>query len=78
MSTSIKLPPEAGRLIEGLRDTGYTFETAVADIIDNSVAADAGNIHITVDMDWDGSIRLMIADDGSGMNHEELMNALSL
>jgi hypothetical protein len=31
--------PDASRLIFGLRDTGYNFRTASADIIDNSIAA---------------------------------------
>jgi len=33
--------PDASRLIFGLRDTGYNFLTAAADIIDNSIAANA-------------------------------------
>ncbi len=37
----IMLPPDPARVMEGLRDTGYDFNTAVADIIDNSIAAKA-------------------------------------
>ena len=33
--------PRASVLIEGMRDIGYTLETALADIIDNSIAAGA-------------------------------------
>lgn len=33
--------PDAPRLIFGLRDTGYNVKAAVADIIDNSIAAHA-------------------------------------
>ena len=36
---SIESIPNPGRTIEGLRDTGYNFETAVADLVDNSIAA---------------------------------------
>ena len=44
-------PPDPGRVIEGLRDTGYDFNTALADIIDNSIAANATNVNILVTMD---------------------------
>ena len=37
----LELLPDAARTIEGLRDTGYDFLTAMADIIDNSIAAEA-------------------------------------
>lgn len=30
--------PSADTLIEGLRSIGYSFQTAVADVIDNSIA----------------------------------------
>ncbi len=33
----IELPPDPERVIVGLRDTGYEFDTAVADIVDNSL-----------------------------------------
>ena len=38
--------PDAHRLIFGLRDTGYNVKTAVADIIDNSIAAKADKINV--------------------------------
>ena len=34
--------PEADSMIETFRAIGYTLETAVADIIDNSITAKAG------------------------------------
>lgn len=43
---TLSLLPKASSLIESLRDIGYTFETAVADIIDNSITANAKNIKI--------------------------------
>ena len=36
-------------MIIGLRDTGYDFYTAAADIIDNSITANASNINIRID-----------------------------
>ena len=38
----IKIPP-AKSLIFGLRSIGYNFSTALADIIDNSISAEAKN-----------------------------------
>ena len=47
-------PPDAPRLIFGLRDTGYNFNTAAADIIDNSIAANADEINVRIEMATDG------------------------
>lgn len=71
-----ELPPDPARTIEGLRDTGYDFKTAVADIIDNSIAADAHTIAVTINMDYRGTVRVSVADDGDGMNKPELRNAM--
>jgi len=46
--------PDASRLIFGLRDTGYNFRTAAADIIDNSIAANADEVHVSISMTADG------------------------
>lgn len=71
-----KVIPEPSRLLEGLRDTGYDFNTAVADIIDNSIAANAENIIISVSLTYDQGIRLSVADDGIGMDRQGLINAM--
>lgn len=72
----VEIPPAPRRLIEGLRDTGYSFETAIADIVDNSIMAEADKIEIRVDQDPAGDIIVLIIDDGIGMNEEELENAI--
>jgi hypothetical protein len=67
--------PSASRLTESLRDIGYDFPAAVADIVDNSVAADARNVE--VDIEFDGAYsRVFIADDGRGMTPAALTEAL--
>lgn len=71
------LPPNPSRLIEGLRDTGYEFNTALADVIDNSVDAGATTIAVRIDMDSDGDIVVSVADNGSGMNREGLLNGMT-
>jgi len=67
--------PEASSMIETFRAIGYNIETAVADIIDNSISANAKNIWIN--FDWKGANTwLSIKDDGSGMNNDELIQAM--
>ena len=73
---SIESIPNPGRTIEGLRDTGYNFETAVADLVDNSVAAGATKVSVEVVQDYRGSVRLSIADNGSGMDRTGLIHAM--
>jgi hypothetical protein len=72
----IELPPDPERVIVGLRDTGYEFNTAVADIVDNSIAANATRVNLLLAADMRGNIRLMIADNGDGMDRKGLINAM--
>lgn len=72
----LEVPPDPERIIEGLRDTGYEFNTAMADVIDNSIAAGAGNIDITIAMDFSGAVAVSVADDGCGMDRDGLVNAM--
>ena len=67
--------PSASRLIKSLRDVGYDFLTAVADIIDNSIQANATEIDIR--MEFNGSSSwFLVADNGKGMSPEELTEAM--
>ncbi len=70
------LPPDPERVMEGLRDTGYSFNTAIADIIDNSIAAYATKIDITIDLNPRGEVKVYIADNGTGMDEAGLHNAM--
>lgn len=72
----IMLPPDPARVMEGLRDTGYDFNTAVADIIDNSIAANASKVNILLQMDPGGDVFVYIADNGCGMDFDGLKNAM--
>ena len=68
--------PDAPRLIFGLRDTGYDVKTAAADIIDNSIAADADCINVQVDLHEDGRKLVYFGDDGFGMDPTTLHKAM--
>lgn len=72
----IILEPDPARVMEGLRDTGYDFNTAMADIVDNSIAASATVIKVKVDLNPHGDINVYVADNGCGMNLEGLKNAM--
>ncbi|GIG91119.1 ATP-binding protein [Plantactinospora endophytica] len=67
--------PSAARLTGSLRDIGYDFPTAVADVVDNSVAAGATRVEILIEYDGTDS-RVFIADDGGGMSPPALLEAL--
>lgn len=65
--------PSASRLATSLRDIGYDFVTAVADIVDNSIAAGAARVDLRFESDQP---RLFIVDDGAGMSANALNEAL--
>ncbi len=67
--------PYARAMIESFRSIGYNLSTAVADIIDNSIAAGAKNVWI--DFAWkEENTSLVITDDGRGMKEKELVKAM--
>ncbi len=67
--------PSASMLVESLRDIGYSLETALADIIDNSITAQAENIELFADIS-DADHRIGIVDDGTGMSEQVLHDAM--
>lgn len=75
-SVAIVAPPDPARTMEGLRDTGYEFNTAVADLVDNSIAAHATVVDIQLVQDAHGHVRLAIADNGDGMDRDGLISAM--
>ena len=67
--------PHAASLIQSLRDIGYTSETALADIIDNSITAGARRIELLSETNA-SEPALAVLDDGCGMNLDELIEAM--
>ena len=70
-----ELIPSARRLISSLRDLGYDFPAAVADIVDNSIEAGATRVGIDVRGDGDESW-VRICDNGAGMKPAQVREAL--
>ena len=75
MSVKIENAPSPSVLMKSMRSIGYTFETALADIIDNSISAGAKNIYISVPIN-DKDVYISILDDGNGMSRDDLFNAM--
>ena len=73
MSSFYELVPDASNLIESQRSVGYTFETAIADIVDNSVSANATRIDINFN---NQQKYVSILDNGYGMSKIELLQAM--
>jgi len=64
-------------LIESVRSFGYDLNTAIADIVDNSITANATEIR--VHLEWNnGEPFVSITDDGEGMNDVELSRNIVL
>jgi len=64
-------------MIEALRGLGYSTATALADIIDNSIAAHAR--HINLQFTWNGEkSTITVLDDGYGMDENSLERAMRL
>lgn len=72
-----KNPPNAAKLISSLRHSGYDNYTAIEDLIDNSIDADAKMIRVIAE-NKNGVPRIMIFDNGTGMDAEVLDEALKL
>jgi hypothetical protein len=76
-----KIEPNASSILGSLRSIGYDLKTALADIIDNSISANAQNIEIINNdlkeensrLDW-----LAIVDNGFGMTMEKMVEAFTL
>lgn len=75
MPNYIENTPEAGKLMGSMRSMGYTFKSAIADIIDNSISAGSRVIHLFFPVEA-SSCYVAILDDGVGMNKEELFLAM--
>lgn len=72
---TIDIGPSAHALIDSLRGLGYSPETALADLIDNSISA--GAKAISIDVEWnDGTPVVALLDDGVGMSAVRLRQAL--
>ncbi|WP_420886121.1 ATP-binding protein [Candidatus Contendibacter odensensis] len=77
MTRSRHAPPKASAMLEALRGLGYSTATALADVIDNSIAARAATVHLH--FVWaESASAIHILDDGVGMDASGLDRAMRL
>jgi len=67
--------PSAARLTDSLRDIGYDFSSAIADLVDNSITAEATEVNVVIEFDGEAS-RVFISDNGRGMTVNGLTEAM--
>lgn len=79
------IPLDPIRVLQGLARIGYTPESAICDIIDNSVRAKAKNIYLLIEREQqvadsrrNNVKEYIIIDDGIGMSKEDILNAVKL
>lgn len=63
--------PNPEFLIKSIAEQGYSLETSLADLVDNSITANAKKVEILTRTDKE-PFMLFVADDGNGMDKESL------
>jgi anti-sigma regulatory factor (Ser/Thr protein kinase) len=71
----VEVLPSAGRLMTSLRDIGYDLGSAIADLIDNAIDANANRVAIDVVADGPDSW-IRVSDDGVGMSPARVDEAM--
>lgn len=75
MAELMRNEPTANVLMNSMRSMGYTFESAIADVIDNSISAKCHEIRLKFPIDPQDCY-VAICDDGEGMSKNELFDAM--
>ncbi len=73
---SVELPPDP-RSLEAL-GRNHTLEAAVAELVDNSIDAHAGYVLIRFVRDGGRLLRLVVVDDGAGMDDSRIDVAMTI
>lgn len=79
LQNGVELAPNPSRLVRILAAVGHTMPSAVADLVDNAISADATDIAITFGRPDGGHGRWMsITDNGTGMTPAKLAEAMRI
>jgi len=76
MPKLVKRIPKAKKTQAALRNLGYDFNASVADLIDNSIAANATTIELYF-FRKNGGYKLFVLDNGCGMDRKQLSEAIT-
>lgn len=71
-----KVPADPARIFGGLRSIGYKFEQAIADLVDNSINAEASSVLIRIMTDGEKFSAIAIVDNGKGMDDGAIKEAM--
>ena len=63
--------PNPEYLIKSIAEQGYSLETSLADLMDNSISAEADKVEVLIDTESE-PFKLFLADNGKGMSELEL------
>ena len=72
------LEPRVDAFISSLRSIGYTLNTAMADVIDNAISAQATTINLYFEAISGDDASFACIDNGCGMNADEMRDAMRL
>ena len=70
--------PNAARTLTGLANQGYIPQTAIADLVDNSISDNASKIEIRFTEEFGGNYVVSIGDNGEGMDESTLEAAMQI
>ena len=73
-SVGLEHPPVASILMQSLRSVGYSTAAALADLVDNSITANAKTVRISVAVEPESFVA--VTDDGTGMDEATLIAAM--
>lgn len=76
MSTEKRITPRANFLMGSMRSIGYTFESAISDVIDNSISAHSKSVHLYFPENPLKELAVGILDNGEGMADDALFEAM--
>jgi len=75
---TVECDPDIANFTKSFKSIGYNHYSAVLDLIDNAVSADATEIWVDYTEEKRGIYRTVIADNGRGMERNELIEAMRI
>jgi len=72
----VRVPPNARRVANGMARLSYEFPEAIADLVDNSIAAHATQVEVVVESRIGNRVYVHVLDNGDGMARDDLPRAI--
>ena len=72
----VQVPPDASRTVRAMGRLSYNFEKAIADLIDNSIAARATTVSVLIEQRVGGKVYVHVLDNGQGISLDNLPGAM--